>query len=383
MAPTALSELYDASGYTPSKKLVELSLNQLSCPKDGGVHCHDPEWSSEQSAYIIRLRPEDIESIGEAIAQFKERELPIWALNRETFSLSDAVKDRLSLVRLAIHSDQGFGIIRGIVPSQYTDLDAVLAHVGLMTYIGGRRAMAGSEGGDHTVLHHITELPVPSESSTYYGPPNQTRDMPFHTDEGDIVSLFMKSRSEGQIGGALYLANATEAVNTLATHWPESLSILMENWTWINSRGPESRPIIYHEPGSGGVMLSCSRARLTGTQSRPRPAQLPALSGCQRTALDRLHASCQAHALKIDLRPGDILIFNNLRMLHARDAFIDDPNDPNDTKRHIIRLIVEDDTREHVLPEGLEERCRVLYGHDPSVERFPIMEELFTNKVSH
>jgi hypothetical protein len=64
----------------------------------------------------------------------------------------------LSLVRLAIHSDQGFGIIRGIVPSQYTDLDAVLAHVGLMTYIGGRRAMAGSEGGDHTVLRECNHL---------------------------------------------------------------------------------------------------------------------------------------------------------------------------------------------------------------------------------
>jgi len=37
-------------------------------------------------------------------------------------------------------------------PSQYTDVENVIIHAGLSSHIGGKRGMAGREGGDRSVL---------------------------------------------------------------------------------------------------------------------------------------------------------------------------------------------------------------------------------------
>lgn len=80
----------------------------------------------------------------------------------------------------------------------------------------------------------------------YHAPPNQPRDIvssikpslviqnantrpkPFHTDHGDVVSLFTLSTS--QSGGAFYLADTTAVYNDLKAIKPKWARALLDDW---------------------------------------------------------------------------------------------------------------------------------------------------------
>ena len=129
------------------------------------------------------------------------------------------------------------------------------------------------------------------------------------------------------------------------------------------------------------MLINCSRARITGTPSAPRPASLPALTSIQRRALDALHYIAMKNATEIQLEPGDMVFFNNMCMMHARDAFVD--NEAAGLKRHLIRLILRDDEAAYELPEQLKDTWRDLYEHEVEEEEFPVEKELFAFACSH
>ena len=55
------------------------------------------------------------------------------------------------------------------------------------------------------------------------------RSQPFHTDHGDLVSLFALSTS--QSGGAFYLADTTTVYNDLKAVRPKLAKALLDDWT--------------------------------------------------------------------------------------------------------------------------------------------------------
>lgn len=127
--------------------------------------------------------------------------------------------------------------------------------------------------------------------------------------------------------------------------------------------------------------MNCSRARITGTPCAPRPKSLPALSRTQQEAIDALHMLAKRRATKIQLQPGDMIFFDNLSMLHARDAFTDNATEGN--KRHLLRLILKNDSPAHRLPAQLAETWKELYEHDVEEELLPVKKELFSYAASH
>lgn len=78
------------------------------------------------------------------------------------------------------------------------------------------------------VLTHITDL-TSHEDSGSIGSPAYTADKQvFHTDSGDIVSLFaLETAGEG---GASKLASAWRVYNELAVTRPDLIRTLSENW---------------------------------------------------------------------------------------------------------------------------------------------------------
>lgn len=101
----------------------------------------------------------------------------------------------------------------------------------------------------------------------------------------------------------------------------------------------------------------------------------------QKKALDTLHHLAAKRAIEIKLQPGDMIFFNNLSMMHARDAFVD--NDAEGRKRHLLRLILRNQEWAYELPKQLEETWRGLYDHDVEEEMFPVKKELFTFASTH
>ncbi|KAL2038865.1 hypothetical protein N7G274_008387 [Stereocaulon virgatum] len=216
----------------------------------------------------------------------------------------------------------------------------------------------------------------------YHAPPNQARDIPFHTDNGDIVSLFTISKSES--GGSFYLADSTAVFKELKMRMPKLAQALVDDWTIVSpsaSEGFEVRPLVFPQHRSGRVLINCSRARITGTPSAPRPASLPALTKIQREAIDALHTLAMSHAIEIQLQPGDMIFFNNLTMMHARDGFVD--NGAEGMKRHLLRLILRNEEAAYELPPQLAETWEALYEHNVEEEKFPVKKELFTWACSH
>ena len=86
-------------------------------------------------------------------------------------------------------------------------------------------------------------------------------------------------------------------------------------------------------------------------------------------------------ATEIQIQPGDMVFFNNLGMMHARDAFVD--NEEAGRKRHLLRLILRDEERAYETPKELRETWKALYEHCVEEEVFPVKEELFSFATSH
>lgn len=97
-----------------------------------------------------------------------------------------------------------------------------------------------------------------------------------------------------------------------------------------------------------------------------------------------MHVVGQEVARRFAFRSGDIVFFNNLRMLHARDSFVDGCGEHNTTKRYVMRLILKDDgNRGWELPSELNEKWRELYDHQDEEEIIPVKERLMCYKADH
>ena len=81
----------------------------------------------------------------------------------------------------------------------------------------------------------------------------------------------------------------------------------------------------------------------------------------QAEALDAVYFLAQQHALEIRLRRGDMLVFNNFAMLHARSAFADDEAQGG-RKRHMLRLWLRNERRMWTTPRELERVSWECYG---------------------
>jgi hypothetical protein len=94
-----------------------------------------------------------------------------------------------------------------------------------------------------------------------------------------------------------------------------------------------------------------------------------------------LHILARRRAIEIQLQPGDMIFFNNMSMLHARDAFVD--NAAEGCKRHILRLILRDEEMAYAVPPQLAETWKSLYEHNVEDELLPVKSELFSYAMSH
>lgn len=97
------------------------------------------------------------------------------------------------------------------------------------------------------------------------------------------------------------------------------------------------RPIMFMNKGEPEMVFS--RGAIIRSPRGCRSANLPDVSQAQNDALDAVHFTAMENALRIDYQPGDLLFFNNRKLLHGRDAFSNGGND----RRHLLRLWLRDE----------------------------------------
>jgi hypothetical protein len=204
--------------------------------------------------------------------------------------------------------------------------------------------------------------------------------MLFHNDLGDVISLF--SVSQSQTGGSTYISSVRDIYEELVHTNPDVIPILTDDWiseSPSKEKGYDKRPVMYF--CNGRVMMCCSRVRISGTSTRPRPSFLPPLSPKQVEALDLVQSLAMKFAIKVRLEAGDILAFNNLGMVHARDSFVDDQS--SGQKRHLLRIIAKDESKAWTVPEPLDELQDSLYAHEDKDEKFDIFKNPFMFAAGH
>ncbi|KAF2183194.1 Clavaminate synthase-like protein [Zopfia rhizophila CBS 207.26] len=394
MAPHAETQFIDSSGYTPSTDVItELkrklrlhhpaSVPGASWISKGSQTIDSRDTDTDGEASILQLSLSDLKEIEDAFLFFNATKLPLNKLQAEHFPLP-TLSIKIRELSILPPDKQPYFLIRGLKPQWFSKYKNVAIYAGIASHVSTKRAFAV---GDHNVLHHVTniEIPCEKEEKIYRGPANRNLAVPFHTDYGAILSLYILSRPA--TGGDFYLADIHDIASQIARTRPDILETLRQPFVMVNPNvegGRDDRPLLFTLP-SGQFAIQASRTRLFGTACRPRPSSLPPLSAKQLEALDALHAAGQAVARRFEFRSGDMMFFNNLKMMHARDAFVDGNEEENTTKRYLLRLILKGERNDvnWELPPELNQIWEELYNHADEEEIFTVHPELFSFKASH
>ncbi|MCJ1394683.1 hypothetical protein MMC18_007563 [Xylographa bjoerkii] len=329
---------------------------------------------------VVTLTDMELEELKCAVLGFESTSLALNMINKTTFPLPTLAL-KLREMSATVHGETGHVLIRGINLIPFTYLQKVIAHTGLTSHLAGKRAMSGIEGGDKTVLHHVTALSTAYYAQNeYHAPTNQAGPLLFHNDLGHILSLFTISQS--LTGGEFYLANTKKVWEKIKDSRPDLAAALMDDWTWESpskikkiERGPI---VILHK---SQVFMNCSRVRISGTLTRPRPDFLPHLTYQQIEALELLQLVASDVSISFRFQKGDMLAFNNLGMMHARSSFVDDEHSGH--KRHLLRLVAKDDLDADILPQLFQGRLERLYDHEDKDEKFDIFRNPFMFAAGH
>lgn len=134
-----------------------------------------------------------------------------------------------------LHTGHGFFVLRGLQVDAHTREDNIAIYAGVSAHVAavrGRQDTKYAEAPADVVLTHVKDLSSPTaggDGGSVIGSPAYTADKQvFHTDSGDIVSLFaLETAAEG---GASRLASTWRVYNHLAATRPDLIHTLSEDW---------------------------------------------------------------------------------------------------------------------------------------------------------
>ncbi len=106
-----------------------------------------------------------------------------------------------------------------------------------------------------------------------------------------------------------------------------------------DNRGAYDRRPVMFFGASGEPEMMFSRGALIRSPHGFRPQGIPDLTRVQSMALDAVHLAATSTMCTVAYQKGDIVFFNNRRILHGREGF----SDGAQAKRHILRLWLRDE----------------------------------------
>ncbi|KAI8954647.1 TfdA family taurine catabolism dioxygenase TauD [Xylaria longipes] len=326
------------------------------------------------------LSSEHLAEIDRAVAHFKGLGKPLGAISQETFPLP-TLHAELRRLSAELHTGRGFFVLRGLRVDVYTREENIIIYAGVSAHVASQRGRQdhkfNSEKAD-VVLTHIKDLTSSAENGAIGSPAYTTDKQVFHTDSGDIVSLFALETSAA--GGASKLASTWRVYNEIASTRPDLIHTLSEDWDMeVFEKSDQldkpytKRPLIFHFPATDTnperIALQYARRYFVGFGALPRNSQIPPITEAQAEALDTLHFLGDKFCVNTDFQKGDIQYINNLAIFHARDGFTDTP----EKRRHLLRLWLRDPENAWESPKVLDWRWDQLYKNiTPESQVFPL-----------
>ncbi|KAI1434405.1 TfdA family taurine catabolism dioxygenase TauD [Xylaria sp. CBS 124048] len=323
------------------------------------------------------LTPEHLAEIDQALAHFRELNLPFGAITQTTFPLP-TLHPELRRLSTELHSGHGFFVLRGLRVDSYTREENIIIYAGVSAHIASHRGRQDHKFNGvkaDVVLAHIKDLSTSNEGGLIGSPAYTTDKQVFHTDNGDVVSLFALETSAA--GGASKLASTWRVYNEMAATRPDLIHTLSDDWdmeVFDNVDRPYvKRPLMFHFPATDRtperIALQYARRYFVGFGALPRNPNIPPITEAQAEALDTLHFLGEKFCVNTDFQKGDIQYINNLAIFHARDGFTDTP----ERRRHLLRLWLRDSEHAWETPGPLEWQWERLYKNvTPESQVFPL-----------
>ncbi|KAH6662143.1 hypothetical protein B0J14DRAFT_496316 [Halenospora varia] len=308
------------------------------------------QMQAQENDWLIHLSFEELKSIDDALRGFQASSLEPAEISQITFPLSNSLAKRLDSVSEECYSGRGFCIIRGIDPTKYTDEENALLYTGISAYVAPIHGFQDITKS-HVLCHVTNRVSLKNAAQAKETPAFTDGPMVFHTDLGDILSLYSVNVDPA---GAGLLASSWQVYNELAATRPDLICTLSEEWVYDDyaRNPPDHLPLFaYHD---NKLIVHCSRYPLTGFGSWIRNPDLPAVTEKQLEALDAVHFTAQRNAIKLPNQVGDIVYINNKAMLHGRNAMAKRDNEGELSKRHRMKFWLRDPKRAWKLPSSLD-----------------------------
>lgn len=130
-----------------------------------------------------------------------------------------------------LHVGQGFFVLRGLPVDKYSREENIIIYTGVSSHIAnirGRQEDARYSNGTSLVLSHIKDISRIAPEGTIGAPSNTATKQVFHTDAGDIVSLYcLNSAAQG---GESQISSSWFVYNILAKERPDLIHTLSQGW---------------------------------------------------------------------------------------------------------------------------------------------------------
>jgi len=158
---------------------------------------------------------------------------PIAHVNNTTFPLP-TLSPLLREQARNLSTGRGFFALRGLPVSLYTRSENITIYTGISSHIAPIRGRQDSKiingQKQSSMLNHIKDLSKTDVAEKIGAPAYTTDKQVFHTDAGDIVSLFCLETAER--GGESKLASSWRVYNELAETRPDLIRTLAEDWVF-------------------------------------------------------------------------------------------------------------------------------------------------------
>ncbi|KAJ3525618.1 hypothetical protein NM208_g11563 [Fusarium decemcellulare] len=342
------------------------SIKSSSDALTGPLVWSGAEFQGDQT-YTLRLSEEEVAEIDNALANFKTLGLDGDEVSKDNFPLPNLSR-RLRSSAETLHLGRGFVVLRGIDASRYTVEDSVTVFLGIASYIAEKRGLQDRKGN---MLSHVTD------SKQWTAPANRRHGihtngaLPFHTDMGcDILSLQVRNSAEK--GGYTYLSSAWTVFNDLLHNEPEVVkTLLAPNWPVQLSGRKASYYLAPVFTFYDGKLLASLDPHRLGPHPSMNNSNIPNLTDAQLHALQAVSEAAARSELQLKLEMGDLLFFNNLALVHRRDAYTDDDN----SSRHMVRLWLRSQKFGWAIPDGMRPPWEAAYGENRKVKarHYPIV----------
>jgi len=252
-----------------------------------------------------------------------------------------AINALLLELREIMQNGRGAVLVRGLTPERYTPEQFERVFWGFGTHLG--KAMMQNAYGDR--LCHVTSDKDYPNARGYRG----TGELSPHTDAFAVVGLMCIQRAEA--GGYSHLVSALAIHNEILKTRPELLEAMYRGTLYasLEARGtdigvtPCDVPIFSCVEGQ----VSCFFSRQNSNEAVERTGI--ALRPDFAEAADCFEALANDPRFRVEflLEPGEMMIWNNYVLLHARTKFDDSPQH----KRDLLRLWLDVENGRPVVPE--------------------------------